>query len=90
MANVGQSHGEDQRRSRSISPATGRKLATQTAGGTAPDIIQMDMASLSASTAHRGALLDLSKVDVSSFVQARGSGKIDDKLAPESMPASTV
>ena len=34
------------------------KLATQTAGGTAPDIIQMDMAYIS-EYGNRGALLDL-------------------------------
>ena len=36
------------------------KLATQTAGGTAPDIIQMDMAYI-AEYGTRGALLDLAK-----------------------------
>ena len=36
------------------------KLATQTAGGTAPDIIQMDMAYI-AEYGNRGALLDLAK-----------------------------
>ena len=56
------------------------KLATQTAGGTAPDIIQMDMAYI-AEYGTRGALLDLSKVDVSKFVEGTvDSGKINDKL----------
>ena len=56
------------------------KLATQTAGGTAPDIIQMDMAYIS-EYGNRGALLDLSQVDVSKFVEGTvDSGKIDDKL----------
>jgi multiple sugar transport system substrate-binding protein len=56
------------------------KLATQTAGGTAPDIIQMDMAYIS-EYGHRGALLDLAKVDTSKFVPGTvDSGKIDGKL----------
>jgi multiple sugar transport system substrate-binding protein len=56
------------------------KLATQTAGGTAPDIIQMDMAYIS-EYGSRGALADLSKVDVSKFVEGTvESGKINDKL----------
>ena len=56
------------------------KLATQTAGGTAPDIIQMDMAYIS-EYGTRGALLDLGKVDVSKFVEGTvDSGKINDKL----------
>jgi multiple sugar transport system substrate-binding protein len=56
------------------------KLATQTAGGTAPDIIQMDMAYI-AEYGTRGALLDLSKVDVSKFVEGTvDSGKINDTL----------
>ena len=56
------------------------KLATQTAGGTAPDIIQMDMAYIS-EYGNRGALLDLSQVDTSKFVEGTvDSGKIDDKL----------
>jgi multiple sugar transport system substrate-binding protein len=56
------------------------KLATQTAGGTAPDIIQMDMAYI-AEYGTRGALLDLAKVDVSKFVAGTvDSGKINDKL----------
>ena len=56
------------------------KLATQTAGGTAPDIIQMDMAYIS-EYGNRGALLDLSQVDVSKFVEGTvDSGKIDGKL----------
>ncbi len=56
------------------------KLATQTAGGTAPDIIQMDMAYI-AEYGARGALLDLGKVDVSKFVEGTvDSGKIDGKL----------
>jgi multiple sugar transport system substrate-binding protein len=56
------------------------KLATQTAGGTAPDIIQMDMAYI-AEYGTRSALLDLSKVDVSKFVEGTvDSGKINDTL----------
>ena len=56
------------------------KLATQTAGGTAPDIIQMDMAYI-AEYGSRGALLDLGTVDVSKFVEGTvDSGKINGKL----------
>jgi multiple sugar transport system substrate-binding protein len=56
------------------------KLATQTAGGTAPDIIQMDMAYI-AEYGTRGALLDLKDVDVSKFAAGTvDSGKINDKL----------
>lgn len=44
------------------------KLATQTAGGTAPDIIQMDMSYIS-EYGNRGALLDVGKVDTSKFVE---------------------
>ena len=56
------------------------KLATQTAGGTAPDIIQMDMNYIS-EYGTRGALLDLGKVDTSKFVEGTvDSGKINDKL----------
>src|SRR5215208_7676054 len=56
------------------------KLATQTAGGTAPDIIQMDMAYI-ADYGSRNALLDLKDVDVSKFVEGTvDSGKINDKL----------
>jgi multiple sugar transport system substrate-binding protein len=56
------------------------KLATQTAGGTAPDIIQMDMAYI-ADYGTRGALLDLSKVDTSKFVEGTvDSGKIGGTL----------
>jgi multiple sugar transport system substrate-binding protein len=56
------------------------KLATQTAGGTAPDIIQMDMAYIS-EYGNRGALLDLSGVDTSKFVEGTvDSGKIGGKL----------
>jgi len=56
------------------------KLATQTAGGNAPDIIQMDMNYI-AEYGTRGALLDLSKVDVSKFVEGTvDSGKINGKL----------
>ena len=46
------------------------KLATQTAGGTAPDIIQMDMAYI-ADYGSRGALLDLTQVR-RRHVQVRG------------------
>jgi len=56
------------------------KLATQVAGNTAPDIIQMDMAYI-AEYGDRGALLDLSKVDTSKFVEGTvDSGKINDTL----------
>lgn len=56
------------------------KLATQTAGGTAPDIIQMDMAYIS-EYGNRGALLDLSGVDTSKFIEGTvDSGKIGGKL----------
>ncbi len=58
------------------------KLATQTAGGTAPDIIQMDMAYI-ADYGSRGALLDLTKygVDTSKFVEGTvDSGKINGTL----------
>ena len=56
------------------------KLATQTAGGQAPDIIQMDMLYI-AEYGTRGALLDLSKVDTSKFREGTvESGKINDKL----------
>jgi multiple sugar transport system substrate-binding protein len=56
------------------------KLATQTAGGTAPDIIQMDMNYIS-EYGTRGALLDLGSIDTSKFVEGTvESGKINDKL----------
>src|SRR3954469_1495668 len=58
------------------------KLATQTAGNKAPDIIQMDMAYI-AEYGKRKALLDLEKygADTSKFVAGSvDSGKIDDKL----------
>ena len=56
------------------------KLATQTAGGQAPDIIQMDMNYI-AEYGTRGALLDLSSIDTSKFVEGTvDSGKINDKL----------
>jgi multiple sugar transport system substrate-binding protein len=58
------------------------KLATQTAGGTAPDIIQMDMAYI-ADYGSRGALLDLTKygADTSKFVEGTvDSGKINGTL----------
>jgi multiple sugar transport system substrate-binding protein len=56
------------------------KLATQTAGGQAPDIIQMDMNYIS-EYGTRNALLDLSGVDTSKFVGGTvDSGKINDKL----------
>ena len=47
------------------------KLATQTAGGQAPDIIQMDMNYIS-EYGTRQALLDLAKVDVSKFAPRDG------------------
>jgi multiple sugar transport system substrate-binding protein len=58
------------------------KLATQTAGNKAPDIIQMDMAYIS-EYGKRHALLDLQKygADTSKFVEGSvDSGKIDGKL----------
>jgi multiple sugar transport system substrate-binding protein len=56
------------------------KLATQTAGGQAPDIIQMDMNYIS-EYGTRNALLDLSGVDTSKFVGGTvDSGKINGKL----------
>jgi multiple sugar transport system substrate-binding protein len=58
------------------------KLATQTAGNKAPDVIQMDMAYI-AEYGKRKALLDLEKygVDTSKFVEGSvDSGKIDGKL----------
>jgi multiple sugar transport system substrate-binding protein len=56
------------------------KLATQTAGGQAPDIIQMDMNYIS-EYGSRGALLDLSSIDTSKFVEGTvDSGKINGKL----------
>ena len=56
------------------------KLATQTAGSTSPDVIQMDMNYI-AEYGNRQALLDVSKVDVSKFVEGTvDSGKINDKL----------
>ena len=58
------------------------KLATQTAGNTAPDIIQMDMAYIS-EYGTRGALLDLEAngADVSKFAEGTvDSSKIDGKL----------
>src|SRR5918992_664002 len=56
------------------------KLATQTAGGKAPDIIQMDM-NFIAEYGTRGALLDLKDVDVSKFVEGTvDSGRINDTL----------
>jgi multiple sugar transport system substrate-binding protein len=58
------------------------KLATQTAGNKAPDIIQMDMAYI-AEYGTRGALLDLAKygADTSKFVAGSvDSGKINGKL----------
>ena len=58
------------------------KLATQTAGNKAPDIIQMDMAYIS-EYGNRGALLDLAKngADTSKFIEGTvDSGKINDQL----------
>ena len=56
------------------------KLATQTAGGQAPDIIQMSLNYI-ADYGTRGALLDLKDVDVSKFAEGTvESGKINDKL----------
>ena len=69
-----------------ISPQPGEwasywdRLATQVAGNTAPDIIQMDMAYIS-EYGNRGALLDLSGVDTSKFIEGTvDSGKIDGTL----------
>jgi ABC-type glycerol-3-phosphate transport system substrate-binding protein len=65
------------------------KLATQTAGGQAPDIIQMDMNYI-AEYGSRGALLDLKDVDTSKFVEGTvDSGRINDTLVG-STPASTA
>ena len=56
------------------------KLATQTAGGQAPDIIQMDMNYIS-EYGTRGALLDLGSIDTSKFIEGTvESGRINDKL----------
>lgn len=58
------------------------KLATQTAGNTSPDMIQMDMAYIS-EYGNRGALLDLAKygADTSKFSEGTvDSGKINDTL----------
>jgi multiple sugar transport system substrate-binding protein len=56
------------------------KLATQTAGGQSPDIIQMSLNYI-ADYGTRGALLDLKDVDVSKFAEGTvESGKINDKL----------
>jgi multiple sugar transport system substrate-binding protein len=56
------------------------RLATQTAGGTAPDIIQMDMNFIS-EYGNRGALLDLGSVDTSKFIEGTvDAGRIDGKL----------
>ncbi len=56
------------------------RLATQVAGNTAPDIIQMDMAYIS-EYGNRGALLDLSGVDTSKFIEGTvDSGKINGTL----------
>ena len=57
------------------------RLATQTAGNTAPDVIQMDMAYIS-EYGQRGALLDLAEhgIDVSGFVEGtEASGDIEGK-----------
>ena len=69
-----------------ISPQPGEwasywdRLATQVAGNTAPDIIQMDRAYIS-EYGNRGALLDLSGVDTSKFIEGPvDSGKIDGTL----------
>lgn len=69
-----------------ISPQPGEwasywdRLATQVAGNTAPDIIQMDMAYIS-EYGNRGALLDLSGVDTSKFIEGTvDSGKINGTL----------
>lgn len=58
------------------------KLATQVAGNSAPDIIQMDMAYISEYGA-RGALLDLGQyVDTTKFAEGTAdAGKVGDKLA---------
>ncbi len=58
------------------------KLATQTAGNTSPDVIQMDMLYI-AEYGTRGALLDLEKygADTSKFAEGTvDSGRIDGKL----------
>ncbi|GAA3615513.1 extracellular solute-binding protein [Microlunatus ginsengisoli] len=80
----------------SISPQPGEwasywdKLATQVAGNTAPDIIQMDMAYIS-EYGNRGALLDLSGVNTSKFVDGTvESGKINDTLYGVNAGINTV
>ncbi|HEY5787825.1 MAG TPA: extracellular solute-binding protein [Microlunatus sp.] len=56
------------------------KLATQTAGGQSPDVIQMDMNYIG-EYGNRQALLDLSKVDTSKFTEGTvDSGRINDQL----------
>jgi multiple sugar transport system substrate-binding protein len=56
------------------------KLATQTAGGQAPDIIQMSLNYI-AEYGTRGALLDLKDVDTSKFAEGTvESGRINDTL----------
>jgi multiple sugar transport system substrate-binding protein len=79
-----------------ISPQPGEwasywdKLATQVAGNTAPDIIQMDMAYI-AEYGNRGALLDLSGVDTSKFVEGTvDSGKINDTMYGINAGVNTV
>ena len=69
-----------------ISPQPGEfasywdKLATQTAGGQSPDIIQMDMNYI-AEYGRRNALMDLSKVNVSKYTEGTvDSGRVGDQL----------
>jgi ABC-type glycerol-3-phosphate transport system substrate-binding protein len=65
------------------------KLATQTAGGQAPDIIQMDMNYIS-EYGTRDALLDLSSVDTSKFVEGTSIQARSTASWSASMPASTA
>ena len=65
------------------------KLATQTAGGTAPDIIQMDMAYI-AEYGTRGALLDLGASMCPSLPRARSIRARSTTSWSELMPASTA
>ena len=67
------------------------KLATQVAGGSAPDVIQMDVAYIS-EYGGRGALLDLEKygADVSKFAQGTvDSGKVGGKLVGVNLGINT-
>lgn len=67
------------------------KLATQVAGNSAPDVIQMDVAYIS-EYGGRGALLDLEKngADVSKFAEGTvDAGKVDGKLVGVNLGVNT-